>query len=122
MSPSPKLSRSLADYASSLLGHLTAILILRHRGQGLFLSDLQLLVLAVVTIVFAVTAAALSPGENAFSAGTVGAICTAMIAACYSFIGRVPAAGFIILTMATEALSVVFRLVDMAWVDRPISA
>jgi len=66
---------------------------------------------------------AFSPTDYASqSPAFVGAIVVGVFTSCYVFFGPTQAAGIIVLTLLTEPVSLVIRLVNLGWLDLPISS
>lgn len=122
MSLIPSVSRPFLELVVCVLKHAWAILTFRHRGAGLQLSLRQMQGLGAVAVALAMSTSVIVPDDNpGSSAAFVGLIVSGLFSLCYRFFGPIPAAGLIVLTCASEPVSLFLHLADLAWVDKPFT-
>lgn len=115
------ITEAIGGLISCFAAHAWAILRFRHYGQGLTLAELPLLCLGVLAAASVSATAFLAPSDNAAHHPLmVGALTAGIFAACYTFCGRAGVAGFIILTIFTEPVSIALRLAGLGDVVDPI--
>ncbi|EMN3633139.1 hypothetical protein R3Q56_004246 [Pseudomonas aeruginosa] len=97
----------LQSYVQGLFNHFRAIMLLRHRGDGLALSDGHLATLAMLATLAAVATSLAAPSDP--NPALVAASFLAAVAFLYvlSGAGRMTAAGFCIVHLFTEPICLV---------------
>ncbi len=98
--------------------HAWEILRFRHRGAGLLMSDMALLTVCCMGVLAVLATAILTPSSAVpHHPLYVAAIMAATFACCFSFCGRICAAGFAVTIIATEPVAIVLRLAGLEEVD-----
>lgn len=107
-------TQAMGGLVRAMLAHAWSILSFKHHGQGLRLGDLSLLIFGFVAVLSVFATASITPSSpDGHHPLVVGAITAAIFACCFTFCGRACAAGFILMTIATEPVSIVLRLVGL---------